>query len=154
MSKIEMTKVHGKYAERRVKFLEEFASDMLDAMVADNSIYEHLDFIQDLVSKYVDSYVDKAKQSAEYKKAERECDLAEMSRIISTAQTTAEYDAAEEWICSVPDMDNAANEEVPEKEFDDMSYSEAVQDIYNDINALNAAASNLDSDENGTEDEE
>ena len=35
-----------------------------------------------------------------------------------------------------------------------MSYSEAVQDIYNDINALNAAASNLDSDENGTEDEE
>ena len=28
MSKIEMTKVHGKYAERRVKFLEEFASDI------------------------------------------------------------------------------------------------------------------------------
>ena len=154
MSKIEMAKVHGKYAERRVKFLEEFASDMLDAMIDDNSIYNHLELVQDMVSKYVDGYVDKAKQSAEYKKAERECDLAEMSRIISTAQTTAEYDAAEEWIWSVPDMDNAANEEVSEKEFDDMSYSEAVQDIYNDINALNAAASNLDSDENGTEDEE
>ena len=154
MSKIDMTKVKGKYAEQRVKFLEEFASDMLDAMVADNSIYEHLDFVQDMVIRYIDRYVDKVKQSDEYVKAERECDLVEMNKIITTAQTTAEYDAAEEWIFAVINTDEEADEEAPEKSFEDMSYAEAVQDIYNDVNALKTAISNLDSDENRTEDAE
>ena len=154
MSKIDMTKVKGKYAEQRVKFLEEFASDMLDAMVADNSIYEHLDFVQDMVIRYIDRYVDKVKQSDEYVKAERECDLVEMNKIITTAQTTAEYDAAEEWIFAVINTDEEADEEAPEKSFEDMSYAEAVQDIYNDVNALKTAISNLDSDENRTEGEE
>lgn len=152
MSKIEMAKVHGKYAEQRVKFLEEYAPEMLDSMVADGSIYEHLDFLQGSVSEYVDSYVHNIKQSDEYKKVERDCDLAEMNRIITTAQKLAEAAITSEWIFSLPGEDD--EEDDSDKDFDEMSYTDAVQDIYNDINTLKAAVSNLDSDENGTEDVE
>ena len=153
MSKIEMTKVKGKYAEQRVKLLEEYASDMLDAMVADDSIYEHLNFVQDLVSEYVNKYVDKVKRSDEYKKAESECDLVEMMNIISTAQTTAEFDAAEEWIFSIPKMSDEADEteDDSEKAFEDMSYDEAVEDIYRDIYNIKAAISELETEESEEE---
>lgn len=153
MNKIEMTKVKGKYAEQRVKFLDEYATDMLDAMVADNSIYEHLNFVQELVSEYVNNYVDKVKQSDEYKKAESECDLVKMNSIITTAQTTAEFDAAEEWIFSVPETNGEADEaeEDPEKAFEDMSYDEAVEDIYNGINKIKTAISDSETEESEEE---
>lgn len=141
MSKIEMTKVNGKYAELRVKFLEEHAPNMLEAMINDGSLYEHLDFVQSLVNQYIDKYVDKSKQSAPYKKAESECDLAEMNNIITTAQIIAETDAGAEWIYTLPDANDETAEE--DKSYDDMSYDEAVLDIYNDISKAKSAISEL-----------
>lgn len=152
MSKIDMTKVHGKYAAQRVEFLENHSLDMLEAMINDGSIYEHLNFVQSMVSEYVDRSVEKSKQSDEYKKAESACDLAEMSRLIATSEANAEMEAGTEWIYILPD--NEEIEQDDEKDFEDMSFGEAVQDIYNDINKLKTAVSNLDSDENGTEDVE
>lgn len=147
MSKIEMARINGKYADQRMKFLEEHAPDMLEAMVNDGSIYEHLCFTQELVSEYVDGFVNKTKQSMAYKKAESECDLAEMNRIIATAQTVAEAEAGTEWIYMLPDADEK-EESTSDKSFDDMSYDEAVQDIYNDISGIKT---DLYSEENETE---
>lgn len=141
MKKIELAKINGKYAELRVKFLEEHAPDMLEALVDDNSIYEHLDLVQSLVSGYVDRCVDMAKHTVEYVNAENECDLAEMNNIITTAQTTAETDAGAEWIYTLPDADDETAEE--DKSYDDMSYDEAVLDIYNDISKAKSAISEL-----------
>lgn len=153
MSKLDKNKVLGKYAAQRVEFLEEHAPDMLETMVNDGSIYEHLELVQNMSSKYIDSYVDKIKQTDEYKKAESDCDLVEMNKIINTAQVIAETAIGVEWVFSLPDDDEEIKEDA-DKDFDNMSYDEAVQDIYNDVHNLKAAVSNLDSDENGTEDEE
>ncbi len=147
MSKIDMTKVKGKYAEQRVEFLENHAPDILSAMVEDGSIYEHLNFVQDIVREYVNGYVDKMKLSEEYQEAERECDLAAMNKLITTAVTTAEFEVGSEWIYAIPDVEEESDSEEDEKSFEDMSYIEAINDIYNDINNIRSSISELEMDE-------
>lgn len=103
MTGIDMSRVNGKYALMRLEFLKENAEELLGNMIDSESIYEHLNTIQDMANEYVSLSIDKVKHSKEYLEAEENYDGLTSMQIVNTALHMAEYKACEEWIYVLPD---------------------------------------------------
>lgn len=103
MTGIDMSRVNGKYALMRLDFLKENAEELLRNMTESESIYEHLDTIQEMANEYVSRQIDKARSSQEYLEAEKNGDGLKSMQIVNTALHMAEYEACEEWICVLPE---------------------------------------------------
>lgn len=88
------TLASGKYAMQRRSALESNSPEEIERMQEDGTLEEHLAYVQECVSNYVDICVDRYKQTEEYKQAEP----MEAMRLLNMTVLEAEEAAYRSWI--------------------------------------------------------
>ena len=91
------TLASGKYAMQRRSALESNSPEEIERMQEDGTLEEHLAYVQECVSNYVDICVDRYKQTEEYKQAEA-ADPMESMRLLNMTVLEAEEAAYRSWI--------------------------------------------------------
>lgn len=91
------TLASGKYAMQRRSALESNSPEEIERMQEDGTLEEHLAYVQECVSNYVDICVDRYKQTEEYKQAEA-ADPMEAMRLLNMTVLEAEEAAYRSWI--------------------------------------------------------
>lgn len=107
---MEINEIKGKYAVQRERFLKENAPEMYEAMKSEGYLDGHIELVQNLAAEYIEQAVDKLKTTDEYKEAEESGDMVKMNKLINTAIVMAEYEAAELYVCSLPEDDEETDE--------------------------------------------
>lgn len=132
---MEINEIKGKYAVQREKFLKENAPEMYAAMESDGTLDEHIELTQSLSSEYVGQAVEKLRTTDEYKAAEESGDLVKMNRLINTAIVMAEYEAAELFVCSIPEDDDEEIDEDDKISNYNSAYDEYLAELEDDYEA-------------------
>lgn len=119
----------GKYASQRLKFLENHAPRMLQAMTENGTLDEHLETVQKMVSEYVSERVSNyERNNEEYRVAQDAGDFQKASALLHTETVYAEYDGGSEWIYVLPEGEETDDED----EYDDYDDDDEDYDDYDD----------------------
>lgn len=104
------TLASGKYAMQRRSALESNSPEEIKRMQKDGTLEEHLAYVQECVSNYVDICVDRYKQTDEYKQIEA-VNSFEAARLLNMTVLEAEEAAYRMWIAVSTDEDEEEEQE-------------------------------------------
>lgn len=100
MKELDMSRIDGVYAMKKIDFLRNHSEKRLNQLIEDGEIYEYLDNIQKSASEYVDNYIDSYVKSEEYKKIEA-VDPFDAMRKLEMTILEADNEAYKIWIAAL-----------------------------------------------------
>ena len=100
----------GKYAMQRKSVLENNLPEEFERMQEEGTLEEHLAYVQESISNYVDICTERYKQTDEYKQTEASNPF-EAMRLLNMTVLEAEEAAYRMWIAVLPDEDEEEQED-------------------------------------------